>query len=213
MGLLSFLNPDKPTYPDKVWKTRPVAIKGMITDALVRIKSNEVPLVFCYFEDTTKEVISFLTSAGVPHFYLSSETINAAAEQSNVVFVGDASLILSSDSLMRFMLSVKNKIHFLFKGHYPLPTKEREFTERLAKSHPQSVITFYSSIDDPAFEPFGAERINAVLDTMGLKPDECIEHTLVTKSMARARAKIESMVSSEIKTKSESEWFVKNVKK
>ena len=64
-----------------------------------------------------------------------------------------------------------------------------------------------------AFEPIGAERIKAVLDTMGLKPDEYIEHTLVTKSMARARAKIESMVSFEIKTKSESEWFLKNVKK
>ena len=213
MGLLSFLKPDKPVYPDKVWKTRPVAIKGMITDALMHIKGNEAPLVFCYFEETIKEVISFLTSASVPHFYLSSETVDAAAEQSNVVFVGDASLILYSDSLMRFTLSVKSKIHFLFKGHYPLPTKEREYTERLAKSYPQSVITFYSSIDDPAFEPFGAERIKAVLDTMGLKPDECIEHTLVTKSMARARAKIENMVSFEIKTKSESEWFLKNVKK
>ena len=64
-----------------------------------------------------------------------------------------------------------------------------------------------------AFEPIGAERIKAVLDTMGLKPDEYIERTLVTKSMARARAKIENLVSFGIKTKSESEWFLKNVKK
>ena len=48
---------------------------------------------------------------------------------------------------------------------------------------------------------------------MGLKEDECIEHSLVTKAMANAREKIESMVKHEVAAKSEGEWFLKNVKK
>jgi preprotein translocase subunit SecA len=53
----------------------------------------------------------------------------------------------------------------------------------------------------------------ALLDQLGLKEDECIEHSMVTKAMANARAKIESRVKNEITARSEGEWFLKNVKK
>lgn len=215
MGLFSFLKSDKPEYADKVWKTRPVAIKGMITEALLAIRQNQVPVVFCFFEDTISEVIFFLNSAGVPHFHLSDSTTGEAINQGNVVFVCDAFLILSSSGLMGLFKSISatSKIQFLFAGHYPLPARENKFIEKLSVSYPQSSITFFSSMDDPAFEPFGIDRIKTMLDAMGLQPDECIEHTMVSKSMARVREKIESTVHNEVLTKLESEWFLKNLKK
>ncbi len=215
MSLFSFLKSDKPVYADKVWKTRPVAMKGMITEALKSITQNQVPIVFSYFEDTITEVISFLATAGVPYFQLTNDSLGEASGQSKVVFVCDASLIASSSGLAGFLnaLSAKHKIQFLFAGHYPLPTKENKIIEKLSSSYPQSPITFCSSIDDPSFEPFGADRIMSVLDQMGLKEDECIEHAMVSKAMANAREKIESKVQHEVIAKSEGEWFLRNVKK
>ncbi len=215
MSLFSFLKSDKPVYADKVWKTRPVAMKGMITEALKSITQNQVPIVFSYFEDTIVEVISFLTTAEVPYFHLTNDALGEASGQSKVVFVCYASLITSSSGLAGLLntIGAKNKIQFLFAGHYPLPTIENKIIEKLSSSHPQAAITFCSSIDDPSFEPFGADRIMSVLDHMGLKEDECIEHAMVSKAMTTAREKIESKVQHEVVTKSQREWFLKNVKK
>jgi hypothetical protein len=192
MGLFSFLKSDKPVYVDKVWKTRPVAMKGMITEALKSITQHQIPIVFCYFENTITEVISFLSTAGVPYFHLTNDSFGEASGQSNVVFVCDASLISSSTGLTGWLhtLSIKNKIQFLFAGHYPLPAKENKIIEKLSSSYPQGAITFCSAIDDPSFEPFGADRIMSVLDQMGLKEDECIEHAMVSKAMANAERKL-----------------------
>jgi hypothetical protein len=214
MGLFSFLKSDKQVYTDKVWKTKPVAVKGMITETLMAIKQNHVPVVFCYFEDTLSEIISFLTTAGVPYFHLNNDSLGEASSQNDVVFVCDASLINSSTGLTGLLnaISAKRKIQFLFAGHYPLPSKEDKIIGKLSSLYPQSAIMFCSSIDGPSFEPFGADRIMSVLDQLGLKGDECIEHAMVSKAMERAREKIESKVQHEISTKSESEWFLKNVK-
>jgi len=214
MGLFSFLKSDKPVYTDKVWKTRAVAMKGMITEALKAITQNQVPVIFCYFEDTITEVIAFLTSTGVPHFHLTNDSIGEASGKNNVVLVCDASLISSSSGLTGLLRTISSggKIQFLFIGHYPLPAKENKILEKLS-SYPSAEITFCSSIDDPSFEPFGADRIVAILDQLGLKEDECIEHSMVSKAMANAREKIASMVKHEVVAKSEGEWFLKNMKK
>ncbi len=73
-------------------------------------------------------------------------------------------------------------------------------------------MVFYSSLDEPAFKMFGGERLTGLLDTLGMKEDEAIEHSMVTKAMQRAREKVEAMVKVEQPATSEPEWFSKNVK-
>jgi hypothetical protein len=214
MGLFSFLKSNKPVFADKVWRTRPEAMKGMIMEALKAITQNQVPVVFCYFENTITEIISFLTASDVPYFQLTNDSIGEASGQNKVVLICDASLIYSSHGLMRLLtaISSRSKVQFLFAGHYPLPAKENKIIEKLS-SYTPAEITFCSSIDGPSFEPFGADRIISVLDQLGFKEDECIEHSLVSKAMANAREKIEDIVKHEVAAKSEEEWFLKNIRK
>lgn len=214
MGLFSFLKSGKPVFADKVWRTRSEAMKGMITEALKAITQNQVPVVVCYFEETNSEVVAFLIATDVPYFQLTNDSIAVASEQSKVVLVCHASLISSSNGLMGLLntISSRGRVQFLFAGHYPLPAKENKIIEKLS-SYPSAEITFCSSIDGPSFEPFGADRIMSVLDQLGLKEDECIEHRMVSKAMANAREKIEGMVKHEVTAKSEGEWFLKNIRK
>jgi hypothetical protein len=214
MGLFSFLKSEKPVFADKVWRTRPEAMKGMITEALKSITQNHVPVVFCYFEDTITEVIAFLTTVDVPYFQVTNDSFGEATGQSKVVLVCDASLIASSNELMGLLnkISSKGKVQFLFAGHYPLPAKENKIIKKLS-AYPSTEITFCSSIDSPSFKPFGADRIISILDQLGLKEGECIEHSMVSKAMTKAREKIEGMVKHEVAAKSEAEWFLKNIAK
>jgi hypothetical protein len=214
MGLFSFLKSDKPTYADRVWKTKLMAWRGMITDALTSITKNEVSIVFTFFEKEQAEILAYLTEKNVPYYQLSSELAGEAAHQEKVVFVCDATFI-QSPALLNLLKSwqAKGKVSFLFAGHYPLPSKEDQLIQKLNAAFPQCPIIFYSSLDEPAVEIFGSDRIVGLLDKMGMKEEEAIEHTMVSQSMKRARAKIESRVAKEIVTQSEAEWYAKNVKK
>ncbi len=66
---------------------------------------------------------------------------------------------------------------------------------------------------EPAFEIFGSDKIAGLLEKLGMKEEEAIEHSMVSQAMKRARAKIESGVTKEIVSESEQEWYAKNVKK
>ncbi len=213
MGLFSFLKSDKPTYTDKVWRNKPMAWRGMITEALKALTQNEIAIVFTFFRKTQVEVIDFLSHANVPYFQIDANQTSEAASQEKVLFLCDVEMIQSSAMMSLISAwSAKTKVAFLFAGHYPLPTKEQPVIQKLNTSFPKSEIIFCSSLDNPSFKIFGSDRIVDMLDKLGMKEDEAIEHAMVTKSMAQARAKVESSVTRETKADSEEEWFAKNVK-
>lgn len=191
-----------------------MAWRGMITDAMLAITQKKVPVVFTSFEDTGKEIVAFLAEKGVPYRELNSTTLGEADRQEQTVFVAPASL-LSSASLADFLktLSGKGQVSFLFAGHYPLPAKENALLEKLYSLFPDNTVTFYSSLDDPSFELFNSDRIVSILESLGLKEDEMLEHKMITTAMKRAREKIEASVKNEILTSSEEEWFLKNTKR
>lgn len=213
MGLFSFLKSDKPIYTDKVWRTRSMAWRGMITEALKALTHNEIAIVFTFFEKTQQDIADFLKQSNAPYFQITSELTGEAAMQEKVVFLCDAGMVQSSSLLgLLAIWSAKTKVTFLFAGHYPLPTKEKPVVQKLAAAFPKSEMIFCSSLDDPSFSIFGSDRIVDLLDKLGMKEDEAIEHAFVTKAMENARKKVESNVRSEITASSEEEWFTKNVR-
>ncbi len=212
MSLFSFLKSNAPTYSDKVWKEDAYAVKGMMTDALQAITRNEIPIVLTFFTDTSEKVRSFLTTNQVPYFSLEPGNASEAETQPRVVFLLDANFLLSSSQIMSFITnqSKKQKIDFLFFGHYPIPAKENRILEKLSSNN--GAITFYSSLDDPSFKIFGADHIKETLSKIGLADDEAIQHTMVSRAMKNAREKIEKSIAHEIVCATELEWFSKNYK-
>jgi preprotein translocase subunit SecA len=51
--------------------------------------------------------------------------------------------------------------------------------------------SFFLSLDDDLMRIFGSERLDKVLNTLGMKEGEAIEHPWVNKSLERAQAKVE----------------------
>jgi hypothetical protein len=201
MDFFSFLSAGKPAYFDKVWKTRPMALKGLVTDALKAITENKVPVILTFFEQSKQEIIQFLETNGVPY---SAAEIPSLADKK----------IFISDTVTFFSRTVNpGKWIFLFAEHYPLPGKEVNVLTRLRVIAPGSEIFFCSSLEDRALALFGGDRLTSIMEKLGLRDDEFIEHALVSKSMLRAREKIAASVKAETPADSEEEWFRKNVRK
>ena len=60
-------------------------------------------------------------------------------------------------------------------------------------------------------EVFGSEKIKNILDRMGVKENEVIQHGMVTSSISRAQKKIDANVTNELRAKSQEEWFRVNL--
>lgn len=95
---------------------------------------------------------------------------------------------------------------------HPLPDENRALLIRLTELAPGVVPTFFSAIDDPLMQTFGGERIVALLDALGLEPDEPIEHRMVSEAMANARRKLADRLGTgpPVRARSMEEWFTRN---
>jgi hypothetical protein len=102
---------------------------------------------------------------------------------------------------------LQNKIP-VFVEHYPLHTKETE----LIKNWDAKNIVVYSAMDEPLFKHFGSEKLIPLMKMLGMKEDEVIEHSMVSKSIIKGQEKIAEQVSIEQSAGSQEDWMRKNIK-
>ncbi|MDZ4796306.1 MAG: hypothetical protein SGI83_18695 [Bacteroidota bacterium] len=95
----------------------------------------------------------------------------------------------------------------VFTEHYPLRSKEEELYKKLNVKVP----VVFSSLGDPLFKQFGADKIVEMMKQLGMKEEEVIEHKMISKSIRRAQEKIEDKVLIDQPAHSQQEWLEKNL--
>jgi preprotein translocase subunit SecA len=50
---------------------------------------------------------------------------------------------------------------------------------------------FFVSLEDDLMRMFGSDRIAKIMDRLGIKEGEVIQHSMITKSIERAQKKVE----------------------
>ncbi len=68
---------------------------------------------------------------------------------------------------------------------------DRQLRGRSARQGDPGTSLFYVSLEDDLMRMFGSERIASLMDRMGYKEGEVIQHSMVTKSIERAQKKVE----------------------
>ena len=68
---------------------------------------------------------------------------------------------------------------------------DRQLRGRSGRQGDQGSSQFYVSLEDNLMRLFGAERIAKMMDRMGLKEGEVIQHSMITNSIERAQKKVE----------------------
>ena len=68
---------------------------------------------------------------------------------------------------------------------------DRQLRGRAGRQGDPGSTQFFVSLEDDLMRIFGSERIARMMDRMGLKEGEVIQHSLITKSIERAQKKVE----------------------
>ena len=139
-------------------------------------------LFICWFADTAIKFKEFFKQQGL-----------------------DETLITETHHLHASKLLNKKPV---FVEHYPLYTNELE----LIKTWDAEKIIVFSAMDEPLFKHFGSEKLIPLMKMMGMKEDEVIEHSMVSKSIFKGQEKIAEQVTLEQTASSQEEWMRKNIK-
>ncbi len=95
----------------------------------------------------------------------------------------------------------------VFVEHYPLNSKEENFVAPWKIKN----ILVYSAMDEPLFKHFGSEKLIPLMKMMGMKENEVIEHSMVSKSIISGQKKIEAQVTLEQTASSQEDWMRLNI--
>ncbi len=68
---------------------------------------------------------------------------------------------------------------------------DRQLRGRAGRQGDPGSSQFYVSLEDDLMRLFGSERISGMMDRLGLKEGEMIQHSMITKSIERAQRKVE----------------------
>jgi preprotein translocase subunit SecA len=68
---------------------------------------------------------------------------------------------------------------------------DRQLRGRAGRQGDPGSSQFYVSLEDDLMRLFGSERISGIMDRLGLKEGEVIQHSMISKSIERAQRKVE----------------------
>jgi preprotein translocase subunit SecA len=68
---------------------------------------------------------------------------------------------------------------------------DRQLRGRSGRQGDPGTSSFFVSLEDDLMRLFGSERIARIMDTIGLKEGEVIQHSMITRSIERAQKKVE----------------------
>ena len=198
---MSWFGKSTESIPFKVWKTRAEQLKGMGTEAMSAVRNGSDALVVTFFEARRAECRTFFQQKGIPFLEV---TNGSPVDKTPSIY------LLAADRIDVHVSTSLRDPAILFYGLYPLPGREEEVAAKFPDAKSKQS---FSSLEDPLFKAFGMENIVTILESLGLKDGECIEHKFVDKAIANAQKKLGVKVRTENAASSEEEWFQKNIAK
>jgi len=178
---------------DFIYKNEVVKYKSM----LQHLKDQEKSVLIYYFEDTKNAIQEVLNTAPINY----STDVNSFVTK---VWLINANTILNKSD-------IGNRTVF-FAEHHPSFSRENEIKQHLLEIEGIKEVIFYTSFEDKLLQLFGSERILQLMEKMGFKDDEVIEHTMISTSIERAQKRIDEKLSMHNNnTRLRKDWFEINL--
>lgn len=123
-------------------------------------------------------------------------------------------LIISADKIIHgnavphinsFLLAAGKQL--VLAERYPLSTKEIQVAEKLEASGVRLPLDAYAALNDALLLQAGGEKIQSLMQRMGMTEDEIISHSMIESSIEKFQEKIASKTNFDSNAKSGEEWF------
>ncbi|HEX7358197.1 MAG TPA: preprotein translocase subunit SecA [Ignavibacteriaceae bacterium] len=182
---------------DAVYKTKREKYNAII-DQIESLKKEGRPVLVGTTSVEVSETLSrMLKRKGVHHNVLNAKQHQKEAEI--VQHAGEISAVTIATNMAGRGTDIKLGAGVVDKGGlYILGTErhesrriDRQLRGRAGRQGDPGTSKFYLSLEDDLMRLFGSDRISSVMERIGIKEGEVIQHPMISKSVERAQKKVE----------------------
>ncbi len=202
--------PKKPSYEESVWIEQRNKYQGLVEDVTAAGQAGETALIFAHFAHTIAEVVAALSSAkiGYQAYTMTDRPTDLTVAK---VLVVQADILQAPALYALKPMVARGTVRFALADHHPLLSKDLALLETLFTLAPAVKPMFYTSLEDAILKRFITDDFKQLLEKMGMKPDERINHAMVNRSIANAQEKIGATAHGDRPARSAEEWMTLNL--
>jgi len=182
---------------DKIYKTKREKYNAVI-DEVVGLSNAGRPVLIGTTSVEISELLSrMLGIRNIPHNVLNAKLhkkeADIVAEAGNKGIVTIATNMAGRGTDIKLSKEVKDAGGLAIIGteRHDSRRVDRQLRGRSGRQGDPGSSQFYVSLEDNLMRLFGSERIAKMMDRLGLKEGEVIQHSMISKSIERAQKKVE----------------------
>ncbi|MBI2026405.1 MAG: preprotein translocase subunit SecA [Deltaproteobacteria bacterium] len=185
-------------FSDVIYKTRKEKTKAIVLEIKDLYKDQRPALVGTISIESSEELSKHLKREGVPHEVLNAKyhakeaKIIAAAGQPGAITIATNMAGRGTDIVLGLGVVEKGGLHIIGTERHESRRIDNQLRGRSGRQGDPGSSRFYLSLEDDLMRIFGSERIARMMERLGIKEDEPIEHKWITKAIENAQKKVEA---------------------
>jgi preprotein translocase subunit SecA len=185
--------------PDQIFRTAKEKYIA-IADEIARLHKKGQPVLVGTVSIEKSELVSkYLTKMKIPHDVLNAKNhereaaIVAGAGNIGAVTIATNMAGRGTDIKLQAGVSELGGLYILGTERHESRRIDNQLRGRSGRQGDPGESRFFLSVEDDLLRIFGAERIGGIMNRLGMKEGEPIEHRLVSRAIEGAQKKVEAM--------------------
>ncbi|SHE33090.1 protein translocase subunit secA [Mariniphaga anaerophila] len=182
---------------DLVYKTKREKYNSVIDEIVVLHNAGRPVLVGTTSVEISELLSRMLKIRGIKHNVLNAKMhareaeIVAEAGRSGAVTIATNMAGRGTDIKLSPEVKKAGGLAIIGTERHDSRRVDRQLRGRAGRQGDPGSSQFYVSLEDDLMRLFGSDRISGVMDRLGLKEGEVIQHSMISKSIERAQRKVE----------------------
>ncbi len=182
---------------DLIYKTTREKFNAVIEDVTQLSQSGRPVLIGTTSVEISELLSRMLKMRNIPHNVLNAKMHKQEAQiveeagKSGVVTIATNMAGRGTDIKLSPEVKAAGGLAIVGTERHDSRRVDRQLRGRAGRQGDPGSSQFYVSLEDNLMRLFGSERVSKVMDRMGLKEGEVIQHSMMTKSIERAQKKVE----------------------
>ncbi len=182
---------------DRVYKTKREKYNAVIAEIIAMREQGRPTLVGTTSVEISELLSKMLTINKIPHQVLNAKLhqkeadIVAQAGQSSTVTIATNMAGRGTDIKLSPEVKQAGGLAIIGTERHESRRVDRQLRGRAGRQGDPGSSVFFVSLEDNLMRLFSSDRIASVMDKLGFKEGEMIEHNMISKSIERAQKKVE----------------------
>jgi preprotein translocase subunit SecA len=182
---------------DKIYKTKREKYNAVIEEIAELREANRPVLVGTTTVEVSEVLSRMLRQRGIDHQVLNAKLHQKEAEivslagKSGTVTIATNMAGRGTDIKLGEGVKDAGGLAIIGTERHDSRRVDRQLRGRSGRQGDPGSTSFYVSLEDDLMRLFGSDRIAKMMDRLGLKEGEVIQHSMITSSIERAQKKVE----------------------